>query len=50
MRAGEIKNFTGIDSAYEVPIKPGIRVINYQQPLSQTVAVIVNYLRDNNYV
>jgi adenylylsulfate kinase len=49
-RAGEIKNFTGIDSVYEAPIKPEIHVINAQQPLTMTAAVIVNYLRENNYV
>ncbi|MFT6986401.1 MAG: adenylylsulfate kinase [Psychromonas sp.] len=49
-RAGEIKNFTGIDSVYEAPKSAEIRVENGVQPLSQAVEVIVNYLKENGYV
>ncbi len=49
-RAGEIKNFTGIDSVYEVPESAEIRVENGEQPLSEAVDIIVNYLRENGYV
>lgn len=49
-RAGEIKNFTGIDSVYEAPENPEIRVENGEQPLSEAVASIVNYLQENGYV
>jgi adenylylsulfate kinase len=49
-RAGEIKNFTGIDSVYEAPENAEIRVENGEQPLSEAVASIVNYLKENGYV
>ena len=49
-RAGEIKNFTGIDSAYEAPEYAEIRVENGNQPLSEAVESIINYLREHNYV
>ncbi|WP_028864849.1 adenylyl-sulfate kinase [Psychromonas aquimarina] len=49
-RAGEIKNFTGIDSVYEKPESAEIRVENGEQPLSEAVNVIINYLRENGYV
>lgn len=48
-RAGEIKNFTGIDSLYEAPESPEIRVENGVQPLSDAVEVIINYLKENGY-
>jgi len=49
-RAGEIKNFTGIDSVYETPEAPEIRVENGEQPLSEAVDSIINYLKGNGYV
>lgn len=49
-RAGEIKNFTGIDSVYEAPEAAEIRVENGEQPLSEAVDCIINYLRENGYV
>ncbi|WP_019616570.1 adenylyl-sulfate kinase [Psychromonas ossibalaenae] len=49
-RAGEIKNFTGIDSVYEAPESAEIRVENGDQPLSEAVNIIINYLRENGYV
>lgn len=49
-RAGEIKNFTGIDSAYEAPAAAEIRVENGNQPLSEAVDYIINYLREHDYV
>jgi len=48
-RAGEIKNFTGIDSLYEAPESPEIRVENGVQPLSEAVEEIINYLKENGY-
>jgi len=48
-RAGEIKNFTGIDSVYEAPEAAEIRVENGVQPLSEAVAVIINYLKEKGY-
>jgi len=49
-RAGEIKNFTGINSVYEAPEAAEIRVENGEQPLSEAVDCIINYLRENAYV
>ncbi|WP_022940485.1 adenylyl-sulfate kinase [Psychromonas hadalis] len=49
-RAGEIKNFTGIDSVYEKPQHAEIRVENGDEPLQVAVEVIINYLKDNNYL
>jgi adenylylsulfate kinase len=43
-RAGEIKNFTGIDSPYEAPEKPEIHLHTDTTPLDQEVAIIIDYL------
>ena len=39
-RAGEIKNFTGLDSPYETPVKPEIIVDTADVGLDESVAVI----------
>ena len=44
-RRGEIKNFTGIDSAYEVPQKPEIVVETTRQSADLLAEEIVAYLR-----
>lgn len=49
-RAGEIKNFTGIDSVYEAPQSPEIRVENGEQPLSVAVDQIIQYLEQHGYL
>ncbi|RJG47588.1 adenylyl-sulfate kinase [Motilimonas pumila] len=49
-RAGEIKNFTGIDSVYEAPDNPEIRVENGDQPLSIAVDQIIQYLEQHGYL
>ncbi len=43
-RAGEIKNFTGIDSPYEAPEKPEIHLHTDTTPLDQEVTIIIDYL------
>lgn len=43
-RAGLIKNFTGIDSAYEAPLKPNIRIETLGRGLPEVVNQILNYL------
>ena len=43
-RAGEIKNFTGIDSAYEAPIQPEIHVKTAEQSIEQSVQQVIDYL------
>lgn len=39
-RAGEIKNFTGLDSPYETPVKPDIIVDTADAGLEESIAVI----------
>ncbi len=43
-RAGLIKNFTGIDSVYEPPLNPEIRVGTLEQSLPEVVNQILAYL------
>lgn len=44
-RAGEIRNFTGIDSDYESPENPELIVDTSAQPLEQSVDQVVAFLR-----
>ena len=43
-RAGEIKNFTGIDDPYEAPEKAEIHLRSDKQTLEQEVQVVIDYL------
>src|SRR6056300_1492691 len=43
-RAGEIKNFTGIDDPYEAPVNPEIHLRTDQMTLEEEVAVVITYL------
>ena len=43
-RAGELKEFTGIDAPYEAPEKPEIAVRTDQQPLTESVTNILDRL------
>jgi adenylylsulfate kinase len=49
-RAGEIKNFTGIDDPYEAPAKPEIHLHSDQQSLQEEVQVILNVLRERGII
>ena len=49
-RAGEIKNFTGIDDPYEAPTSPEIRLHTDRMTLEAEVTMIVDYLVDNNII
>jgi adenylylsulfate kinase len=49
-RAGEIKNFTGIDDPYEAPTKPEIHLHSDQQSLEQEVAEIISVLRERGII
>ena len=49
-QAGEIKNFTGIDSPYEAPEHPELRVDTTKAEPAELAAAIVSYLRDRGYV
>ncbi|MDN6309890.1 MAG: adenylyl-sulfate kinase [Psychroflexus sp.] len=43
-RAGEIKNFTGIDAPYEAPKKPAIHIKTEEKTVDQAVEEILNYI------
>ena len=43
-RAGEIKNFTGIDDPYEPPDEPQIVVETENESLDESVSKIMNYI------
>ncbi|MBT8114081.1 MAG: adenylyl-sulfate kinase [Arenicella sp.] len=49
-RAGEIKNFTGIDDPYEAPVNPEITLHTDQMTLEQEIDIILDYLRKHKYV
>lgn len=49
-RKGEIKNFTGIDSPYEIPENPEIHVLNNDTSLDEAADKIIHYLAENNYI
>jgi len=49
-RAGEIKDFTGIDSSYDVPKNPTIHVKSADKTIEQCAQQIVQYLVDNQYI
>lgn len=44
-RAGEIRNFTGIDSAYEAPEQPEIHLLNAGKPVDALVDELLTALR-----
>ncbi len=43
-RAGELKNFTGIDSPYEVPDKPELEVRSYQMNVVKAAEKVIRYI------
>jgi bifunctional enzyme CysN/CysC len=43
-RAGQLKNFTGIDSSYDVPLAPEIRVNTVEMTAEQATDKIIAYL------
>ncbi len=49
-RAGEIKDFTGIDSLYEVPEKAEIHLKTAELSVDECAQIIVNYLVENAYI
>ena len=49
-RAGEIKNFTGIDDPYEVPKNTEIHLISDKMTVNEEVDLIVSYLTDNGFL
>lgn len=45
-RQGLIKNFTGIDSAYEPPVNPSITINTKEEPIDVAVEKILHYLSE----
>lgn len=49
-RAGEIKNFTGIDDPYEAPDKPELHLHSDRQTLDEEVELVMNLLRERGII
>ena len=49
-RAGEIKNYTGIDSPYEEPENPELIIDTDNQSLEDSVSTILNFLELNEII
>ncbi len=49
-RAGEIKNFTGIDDPYESPNSPEIHLHTDKTTLEQEVQIILDHLTENDFI
>jgi adenylylsulfate kinase len=45
-RQGEIKNFTGIDSVYELPENPELVIETHLQPFEKSVEQVLGYLME----
>ena len=49
-RAGEIKNFTGIDDPYEAPTDPEIHLKSDEMSLEQEISIVIDYLVDSGII
>jgi adenylylsulfate kinase len=49
-RAGEIKNFTGIDDPYEAPENPEIHLRTDKMTVDEEVSLIISYLEENKII
>lgn len=49
-RAGEIKNFTGIDSAYEAPNNPEVHVQTAEKSIEACAQQVIDYLQAQGYL
>lgn len=49
-RDGEIKNFTGITSPYEIPSNPEIHLKNFNVELQSNVEIVMHYLIKKGYI
>jgi len=49
-RAGEIKDFTGIDSPYEVPEAAEITIKNVNIPINEAADIVIDYLEKRGYL
>jgi len=48
-RAGEIKNFTGIDSEYQAPENPEIEIDTTSMTAEEAADLIVNYMTERGF-
>ena len=49
-RAGEIKNFTGIDDPYEAPAAPELHLRTDEMTLEDEVTAVIEYLLENDII
>jgi len=49
-RDGQIKNFTGIDSEYEVPVSPEITLNTDESDVNECVNNIIDFLKSNEII
>jgi len=49
-RSGNITNFTGINSPYEIPGDPEIRVLGYDQSIVDSSMSVIQFLEDRDYI
>ncbi|MBD2446919.1 adenylyl-sulfate kinase [Nostoc sp. FACHB-152] len=49
-RAGEIKNFTGIDDLYEIPFNPDVECKTNQESVNESANKILNKLAELGYI
>lgn len=50
MANGEIKNFTGIDAIYDIPVNPDIIINTIKLKPEEAVNKIINILIERNYL
>ncbi len=44
-RAGEIKNFTGVDAPYEPPLEPDLHLLTEKEPLEVCVEKVITFVK-----
>jgi adenylyl-sulfate kinase len=44
-RAGEVKNFTGIDSPYEPPLQPDVHIPTHLQNVEESMEILLSFIR-----
>jgi len=49
-RAGEIKNYTGIDSPYEAPSNPELVIDSESESLEDSVAKVIDFLKSKEVI
>jgi adenylylsulfate kinase len=49
-RAGEIKNYTGIDSPYEAPEKPELVIDTGSESLDESVSKVIDFLKSKEII